>query len=85
LVERSDETKVVPGKTIDPNAEKIHNPLTNRYVNNTPANRKKIDQQQTLNPDGKKKKRTRKNKKNTLANRKKIEQRTLKRGGKKRK
>jgi hypothetical protein len=62
LVESSDD-KVVPDPPIDPNAEKIFNPLTNRHVKNTLANRKKIEQQ-TLKRGGKSKKRTRKNKGN---------------------
>ena len=41
LVESSND-KVVPEKPIVPNAEKIFNPLTNRHVKNTSANRKKI-------------------------------------------
>jgi hypothetical protein len=60
LVERSHEIKV-PEKPIDPNAEKIFNPLTNRHVKNTLANRKKIEKQ-TLKQGGKSKKKTRKNK-----------------------
>ena len=62
LVESSDD-KVVPEKPIDPNADKIFNPLTNRHVKNTQANRKKIEQQ-TLKRGGKSKKKTRKNKGN---------------------
>jgi hypothetical protein len=65
LVESSDENKVVPGKTIDPNAGKIFNPLTNRHVKNTSVNRKKIEEQ-TLKRGGKSKKKTRKIKKNYL-------------------
>ena len=60
LVETSDD-KVVLEKPIDPNAEKIFNPLTNRHVKNTQANRNKIEKQ-TLKIGGKSKKRTRKNK-----------------------
>jgi len=59
LVESSDD-KVVPKKPIYPNAEKIFNPLTNRHVKNTSANRKKIEKQ-TLKRGGKSKKKTRKN------------------------
>ena len=62
LVESSDD-KVVPKNPIVPNAEKILNPLTNRHVKNTQANRKKIEQQ-TLKRGGKSKKKTRKNKSN---------------------
>ena len=62
LVESSDD-KVVPEKSIDPNTEKIFNPLTKRYVKNTQANRNKIGKQ-TLKSGGKSKKRTRKNKGN---------------------
>ena len=62
LVERSDD-KAVSEKPIDPNADKIFNPLTKRYVKNTSANRKKIEKQ-TLKRGGKSKKRTRKNKGN---------------------
>ncbi len=62
LVESSDD-KVVPKNPIVPNAEKILNPLTNRHVKNTQANRKKIEQQ-TLKRGGKTKKKTRKNKSN---------------------
>ena len=62
LVESSDD-KVVPEKPIYPNAEKIFNPLTNRHVKNTSANRKKIEKQ-TLKRGGKSKKKTRKNKGN---------------------
>jgi hypothetical protein len=51
----------VPKKPIDPNADKIFNPLTNRHVKNTSANQKKIEQQ-TLKRGGKSKKKTRKNK-----------------------
>ena len=51
----------VPEKPIEPNAEKIFNPFTNRYVKNTLANRKQIEKQ-TLKRGGKSKKRTRKNK-----------------------
>jgi hypothetical protein len=50
-------------KPIYPNAEKIFNPLTNRHVKNTSANRKKIEKQ-TLKRRGKSKKKTRKNKGN---------------------
>ena len=53
--------KVVPDPPIDPNAEKIFNPLTNRHVKNTQANRNKIEKQ-TLKRGGKSKKKTRKNK-----------------------
>jgi hypothetical protein len=60
VVESSSEDKVVPENS---NAEKIFNPLTNRHVKNTLANRKKIEQQ-TLKRGGKSKKRTRKNKGN---------------------
>ena len=60
LVESSDD-KVVPETPIVPNAEKIFNPLTKRYVKNTKSNRKKIEKQ-TLKRGGKSKKRTRKNK-----------------------
>ena len=60
LVESSDENKVIPENSIDPTAEKIFNPLTNRHVKNTSANRKKIEKQ-TLKRGGKSKKRTRKN------------------------
>jgi hypothetical protein len=60
LVESSDD-KVVPEKPIVPNAEKIFNPLTNRHVKNTSANRKKIEQQR-LKRGGNTKKKTRKNK-----------------------
>jgi hypothetical protein len=60
LVESSDD-KVVPDPPIDPNAEKIFNPLTNRHVKNTQANRNKIEKQ-TLKRGGKSKKKTRKNK-----------------------
>jgi hypothetical protein len=63
LGEGSNENKVVHEKTIDPNAEKIFNPLTNRHVKNTSANRKKIEKQ-TLKRGGKSKKKTRKNKGN---------------------
>ena len=59
LVESSDD-KVVPEKPIYPNAEKIFNPLTNRHIKNTSANRKKIEKQ-TLKREGKSKKKTRKN------------------------
>jgi hypothetical protein len=59
LVESSDD-KVVPENPIEPNAEKIFNPLTKRHVKNTSANRKKIEQQ-TLKRGGKSKKKTRKN------------------------
>ena len=62
LVESSDD-KVVPEKPIVPNAEKIFNPLTNRHVKNTSANRKKIEKQ-TLKQGGKSKNKTRKNKGN---------------------
>jgi hypothetical protein len=62
LVESSDDN-VVPEKPIDPNAEKIFNPLTKRHVKNTSANRKKIEKQ-TLKRGGKSKKKTRKNKGN---------------------
>jgi hypothetical protein len=55
--------KVVSEKPIDSNAEKIFNPLTNRHVKNTSANRKKIEKQ-TLKRGGKSKKKTRKNKGN---------------------
>ena len=48
-------------KSIDPNAEKIFNPLTKRYVKNTQANRNKMEKQ-TLKRGGKSKKKTRKNK-----------------------
>ena len=63
IVESSVENTLVPENAIDPNAEKIFNPLTNRHVKNTPANRKKIEQQ-TLKRGGKgkSKKKTRKNK-----------------------
>jgi hypothetical protein len=60
LVESSDD-KVVPENPIVPNAEKIFNPLTKRYVKNTKANRNKIEKQ-TLKRGGKSKKKTRKNK-----------------------
>jgi hypothetical protein len=60
LVESSDD-KVVPDPPIDPNSEKIFNPLTNRHVKNTQANRNKIEKQ-TLKRGGKSKKKTRKNK-----------------------
>ena len=60
VIESSSEDKVVPENS---NAEKIFNPLTNRHVKNTLANRKKIEQQ-TLKRGGKSKKRTRKNKGN---------------------
>jgi hypothetical protein len=53
--------KVVPDPPIDPNAEKIFNPLTNRHVKNTQANRNKIEKQ-TLKRGGTSKKKTRKNK-----------------------
>ena len=52
--------KLIDPKLIDPNAKKIFNPLTNRHVNNTSANRKKIEKQ-TLKRGGKSKKKTRKN------------------------
>jgi hypothetical protein len=61
LVENSDGNKVVSDNPLEINAEKIFNPLTNRHVKNTSANRKKIEQQ-TLKRGGKSKKRTRKNK-----------------------
>ena len=67
LVESSGEDKVVPEKPIDPNAEKIFNPLTKRHVKNTAANRKKIEQQ-TLKRGGKSKKRTRKNQSKNTSN-----------------
>ena len=57
---KSSDDKVVPEKPIVPNAEKILNPLTKRYVKNTKANRDKIEKQ-TLKSGGKSKKRTRKN------------------------
>ena len=64
IVESGDENIVVPGKPIDSTAsEKIFNPLTNRHVKNTTANRKKIEKQ-TLKQGGKSKKKTRKNKGN---------------------
>jgi hypothetical protein len=56
LVESSDD-KVVPKKPIDPNADKIFNPFTNRHVKNTKANRKKIEKQ-TLKRGGKLNKKT---------------------------
>jgi hypothetical protein len=61
VIESSDEDKVVPEKSIDPNADKIFNPLTKRHVKNTQANRNKIEKQ-TLKKGGKSKKKTRKNK-----------------------
>ena len=51
----------VPKKPIEPNANKIFNPLTKRYVKNIQANRKKIEKL-TLKLGGKSKKRTRRNK-----------------------
>jgi hypothetical protein len=60
LVESSDDM-VVPENPIDPNADKIFNPLTNRHVKNTKTNRNKIEKQ-TLKRGGKSKKKTRKNK-----------------------
>jgi hypothetical protein len=62
LIESSDDT-VVPEKSIEPNTKKIFNPLTNRHVKNTSANRKKIEKQ-SLKRGGKSKKKTRKNKGN---------------------
>ena len=58
LVESFDD-KVVPETPIVPNAEKIFNPLTKRYVKNTQANRNKIEKQ-TLKRGGKTKKKTKK-------------------------
>jgi len=55
IVESFQEDKVVSS------AEKILNPLTNRYIKNTPTNRKKIEKS-TLKSGGKSKKKTRKNK-----------------------
>jgi hypothetical protein len=54
----SKKKRTIKKRPIDPTAEKIFNPLTNRHVKNTNANRKKIEKQ-TLKRGGKSKKRTR--------------------------
>jgi hypothetical protein len=59
--ESSNGNNSVSEKPLDKNAGKIFNPLTNRHVKNTTANRKKIGLQ-TLKLGGKLKKRTRRNK-----------------------
>jgi hypothetical protein len=54
--ESSEENKTASAES-ETNADKIFNPTTNRYVKNTPANRKKIERK-TLKSGGRSKKRT---------------------------
>ena len=72
MFENPDDNKLVYENPIEPNCEKIFNPVTNRLVKNTQVNIQKIEQQIKNKRGGKSKK-----------NRKIIEQQTLhKRGGK---